>query len=816
MTGVSRLHSQGITGKGIKIGVLDTGVDYRHPALGGGFGPGFKIAGGYDLVGDDYFNQMADSDPLATCSGGGHGTHVSGIIGAVDPEGEGFGLVGVAPEASIYMYRVFSCAGGASDDVLLEAMNRAAADGVSVISMSLGEVVYWQTNDVFSEVTKALNERDISLVMAAGNSGQGGPLMASAPAINPGVISVGSINSHQYPTCYNGHDTMGESIRYCSVLPLPDNGLDGIACEIPTLNQIGDPAWYAAIEAKYSDMSKVVFVYSEVYGSIAWINSHPANVRNMFIYQDPDETDVDPDPPTPYGQGWDEYFLTWNDGQKILAGKASQGDAYRLIFTNQSAVGAAHQSGGYMSLFSEYGPTQEGSLKPTLSAPGRWILSTWPVFDGQAPGSYAVISGTSMATPHVAGCVALIRSRFPDMSAAEVFRLVQSTSRPLVLYSEANGPNPQGLLDTVAHQGAGMLRCEVAIRSAEKSALSVSEFTLGAGDSKSLKLTQTIVIENKSGAPKTYQLSHQPAGAIDRMPYFPSWPDTTYGFGPPTAGFTWIPWDLTYSSGADVSFDSPSGETSFTVDAGAKSSVNVTVALPPDANPDKLPIYSGFVTIRASCERYTVPYNGLLTPSDVLDHSNAWYPASATNPPAPELNLPWFPMITSRFSNVRNNDIATYTGATSQDYPAFWMVVRRPSYYIRVDAVPVDTPFIPVTYGYDVKAPLPQNVSLVKPPLDIDQLDKFVDVQSYGSILQFAPSETAPVPIDPSRYIRTPEGMLNGWGWWDGYLYLANGTTYSAPNGDYRLLIRALKSAEDTTQAASYDSWLSPVVRLSR
>ncbi len=78
MTGVDRLHAKGIMGKGVKIGILDTGVDYRHPALGGGFGPGFKIAGGYDLVGDDFFNQSPDEDPLATCPDGGHGTHVSG------------------------------------------------------------------------------------------------------------------------------------------------------------------------------------------------------------------------------------------------------------------------------------------------------------------------------------------------------------------------------------------------------------------------------------------------------------------------------------------------------------------------------------------------------------------------------------------------------------------------------------------------------------------------------------------------------------------------------------------------------------------
>lgn len=77
MGGVDKLHNLGIKGSGIKIGVVDTGVDYRHPALGAGFGPGHKIAGGYSFVLDN--GTLANSsDPLATCYGGGHGTHVSG------------------------------------------------------------------------------------------------------------------------------------------------------------------------------------------------------------------------------------------------------------------------------------------------------------------------------------------------------------------------------------------------------------------------------------------------------------------------------------------------------------------------------------------------------------------------------------------------------------------------------------------------------------------------------------------------------------------------------------------------------------------
>ncbi|EOO02483.1 putative thermostable alkaline protease protein [Phaeoacremonium minimum UCRPA7] len=146
MTGVDRLHSSGIKGKGVKIGILDTGVDYYHPALGGCFGPGCKISFGYDLVGDDYngYNTpVPDDDPLATCSTGGHGTHVTGIIGMEVPDDYPLfnGLVGVAPEASIGMYRVLGCSGGVGTDVLVAGMVRAADDGVDVISISIGGAI---------------------------------------------------------------------------------------------------------------------------------------------------------------------------------------------------------------------------------------------------------------------------------------------------------------------------------------------------------------------------------------------------------------------------------------------------------------------------------------------------------------------------------------------------------------------------------------------------------------------------------------------------------------------------------------------------
>ena len=195
MGSVDKLHDQGFTGEGLFIGVVDTGVDYLHPALGGGFGPGFKVVAGSDLVGDAYTGSetpVPDSDPM-DCDG--HGTHVSGIIGANPNE---FNFTGVAPNATLGVWKVFGCDGQVGNDILIQAFNLAYEAGVDLISSSIGGPSGW-TEDPWDVTVQRITEKGVPCVLSAGNDGANGLFDTSSASESIGSTSIGSIDNTEAP-----------------------------------------------------------------------------------------------------------------------------------------------------------------------------------------------------------------------------------------------------------------------------------------------------------------------------------------------------------------------------------------------------------------------------------------------------------------------------------------------------------------------------------------------------------------------------------------------------------------------------------------
>ncbi|EJD38559.1 subtilisin-like protein [Auricularia subglabra TFB-10046 SS5] len=145
---------------------LAPGIDYTHPALGAGFGPGHKVAV--------------------------RGTHVAGIIGA-NP-GDAQGVVGVVPDASLYVYRVFGWEGQVDDDVTVAALLRAFSDGNDTITLSLGGMDSW-TESTTSVVAPRVAEHGRVVTVSVGNGGDNtGAWTTESPSGGINVIAVGSVD----------------------------------------------------------------------------------------------------------------------------------------------------------------------------------------------------------------------------------------------------------------------------------------------------------------------------------------------------------------------------------------------------------------------------------------------------------------------------------------------------------------------------------------------------------------------------------------------------------------------------------------------
>lgn len=158
-----------IRGKGVKVAILDTGIDYTHPDLGGGFGASFKVIGGYDFVNYDF-------DPR---DDNGHGTHVAGIIAA---SGQ---MTGVAPGASLMAYKVLDSSGSGYSSDVVSAIGKAVSDGADIINISLG------TMDDTPLTTAAENAVSAGVIVCAA-AGNEGPTIRTinSPGDGPNVISV--------------------------------------------------------------------------------------------------------------------------------------------------------------------------------------------------------------------------------------------------------------------------------------------------------------------------------------------------------------------------------------------------------------------------------------------------------------------------------------------------------------------------------------------------------------------------------------------------------------------------------------------------
>ena len=179
-----------IAGQGIAVAVIDSGINYNHPSLGGGFGPGHKVVAGFDFVDND-------PDPLDTQ---GHGTEVAGIVAASPFDSNGLHYSGVAPGANLVALRVSRGDNGSTDAIVERALNWVIDNhqtyNIKIVNISLGGGMYASdhVNATVSDEFQRLAALDILVVAASGNSNASGTGI-TYPAADANVVSVGAVNS---------------------------------------------------------------------------------------------------------------------------------------------------------------------------------------------------------------------------------------------------------------------------------------------------------------------------------------------------------------------------------------------------------------------------------------------------------------------------------------------------------------------------------------------------------------------------------------------------------------------------------------------
>ena len=441
---------QRITGKGIKVGVVDTGIDYTHRDLKQAY------KGGKDLV-------DGDQDPMETEGTADyatfHGTHVAGIIAA---NGK---LKGVAPEAEIYAYRALGPGGSGDTEQVLLAIDAAIEDGVDVLNLSLGNNV----NGPDLPISLALNKAVDLGIVAVTSNGNSGPDVwtVGSPGTAEKAISVGaSTPPMKVLHLVYGLGTDKREVNLAPILGAKDWSLasteeivDGKLGEKKDMKQVkgkivliqrGKLTFYDKIKNAKQAGAKAVIIFNNTKGSFTAGLEKEINLPAVTIPK--------------------------KDGEQIremLTRKESQTITFK--YRNEQ---------DQLADFSSRGPvTVTWDIKPDLLAPGVNIDST-------VPSGYMVLAGTSMSAPHVAGACALLKQAHPNWTPKQIKSALMTTAKPL--------KNSKHKWYHTYEQGAGRLQIAEALKADTllyPSSLAFGMYTRKGGI---VEHKETVVVENTS------------------------------------------------------------------------------------------------------------------------------------------------------------------------------------------------------------------------------------------------------------------------------------------------------------------------------
>jgi subtilisin family serine protease len=576
-------NGTGLTGQGVRIGIIDTGIDYSHQDFGGngafapndrtiiGDSPNFpsaKVAGGYDFAGDSYNagNPSAvavpDPDPsdcAASATVTGHGTHVAGTAAGYGENADGSTYTGpwnattdlsamhigpgVAPQATLYALRVFGCTG--STNLVPQALDWAMdpddngnfTDHLDVVNMSLGSN-YGSALDPNSVAVDNAVQAGVQVVMSAGNAGDLTYVSGSPGSAVRAVTAASSVDAGRQIDAFRFTPSGGTATTYA--------GSNSVS-----YNWTGKP-----------DITAAVYVPTDRDGCTAFSGADLTNAAGhvLALEWNPDNLPSQPCGSVTRGNNavaagavgvviadQTDLISTGLTGVSQIPMAISQryvGDAILAAVPVGTTGGSVTFSGSLVlngsenytpredtvSTFSSRGPSLgTNALKPDLSAPGDTIFSA----ESGSGSEGQTLNGTSMAAPHVAGLMALLRQKHPTWTPEDLKALAMNTSGA-DLWS---GLGHTGPMVSPVRQGTGRIQADKAV---EDDVIAYSTDDPGAVSLSfgSLKILgtetaiRTFAVKNYGATSATYTLGVSRRTSVPGVSYdFPDGPTVTVAGG---------------------------------------------------------------------------------------------------------------------------------------------------------------------------------------------------------------------------------------------------------------------------------------------
>ncbi len=494
-------------GLGIKIGMIDTGIDITHPAFQD---PSLPIPSGFPktnaasdktytnnkvIVARSYVSLLNSNDPDPSARDRqGHGTATAMTAAGVLNSGPLATIRGVAPKAYLGSYKVFGSPGvndSATEDAIIKALDDAVADGMDIVNLSLGDALAVPLLEDLedSAIGKAALMGTI-VVVAAGNTGPD-PQTIGSPASALLAISVGaSLNDRRFTATA----TVGGT-RYVAVpgaAPAPAHALTAPLKDITTLGDNGLAcAPFAAGKLK-GDIALILRGTCFFSDKIA--NVVAGGAVGALVYTDaarPDAIHMDVGTQT-----LPAMMVSNADGVSIKKRLAAHGSSTTTLdFTLESLSVDPDQ----LADFSGEGPNVDGSIKPDMVAVGMYVYTAAQKFDSKGdlydPSGYALVDGTSFSSPIVAGGAALLKEARPGLTVAQYRSLLVNTTAPGFLQP--------GVPGRVQQAGAGTLDMSAAMRATAAESPSSLSFGVGNGN---VQASRTLTISNVGTASETFTI----------------------------------------------------------------------------------------------------------------------------------------------------------------------------------------------------------------------------------------------------------------------------------------------------------------------